>query len=365
MGIEIKGVDRPDEGRNFLKPVDRLGSHNTIELRVKYALGHVDGVNPELFPKHLFFVYTNDKGSQSYISGYPHHDPNLDSINRLDSPFGSIVRKGGEYKKNTPDYESYAHVGTISGDPQSVYKVYQDLKSKVQEIHDSNIPYGPFQNSNSTAVTALKDTLASRGIKFELPRDINDLASPGSMNNLNKPTEQSYQEALFYTKELTKRNVSPEVLQNARNTLQNLKQLHQTIQNLPQTVQQEVQKQWINLETELEKQIKEHIQSSSIQPPANFEQQQPERIRTLVAERLEALVAANGAPNSANEKDGRRLQGSDSKATESPFSPEFTRSTAELAERSRAFHEWTTGLRNDPGAAGEQRRFDGANSSEL
>jgi hypothetical protein len=107
--------------------------------------------------------------------------------------------------------------------------------------------------------------------------------------------------------------------------------------------------------------------TQSVFPVANYEQQ-PERIRNLVAERLGALVAANGAPDSANGyagEDTQRLQESDSRTTGAPFSPEFTRSTAELAERSRKFHEWTAGLKNDPESAREQRRFDGANASAL
>jgi A nuclease family of the HNH/ENDO VII superfamily with conserved AHH len=107
--------------------------------------------------------------------------------------------------------------------------------------------------------------------------------------------------------------------------------------------------------------------TESVSQVANYEQQ-PERIRDLVAERLGALVAANGTSDSANGyagEDTQRLQESDSRTTGTPFSPEFTRSTAELAERSRAFHEWTTGLKNAPGAAGEQRRFDGADASTL
>jgi A nuclease family of the HNH/ENDO VII superfamily with conserved AHH len=107
--------------------------------------------------------------------------------------------------------------------------------------------------------------------------------------------------------------------------------------------------------------------TQSVYQVANYEQQ-PERIRNLVAERLGALVAANGASDSANgyaRADAQRLQESDARTTGTPFSPEFTRSTAELAERSRAFHEWTTGLKNAPGAAGEQRRFDGADAATL
>ncbi len=107
--------------------------------------------------------------------------------------------------------------------------------------------------------------------------------------------------------------------------------------------------------------------TQSVSQVANYEQQ-PERIRNLVAERLGALVAANGAPDSTNgyaRADAQRSQESNPGTTGTLFTSDLTRCVSELADRSRAFHEWTTGLTSNSESAGEQRRFDGANSSAL
>jgi hypothetical protein len=253
MGIEVNLIDRSSQERPTLFPRQNLGLSNTIELRAKVALSpHVvpSDLNRDL--KHLFFVYTNDKGQKSYISGYPDHSLGLESLKNLGSPFGEIVRKGGEYKNNSPDYEPYVHVATISGDPQSVYKLYEDLKSQVEHIAQSHITYSPVQNSNSTAVTALKNALADRGIKFELPADISGAATPGSFNDLNLPKSvesqwlDAIEEAAFSSKELAKGNVSPEVLNVARGALQNLKYIcdngYPAAQQIIQTLEQQLEK---------------------------------------------------------------------------------------------------------------------------
>jgi hypothetical protein len=232
-------------------PREHLGARNTIELRAKTA---IDGTPL----KHLFFIYTNDKGQQSYIAGYPDHNLSLESLRNPGSPFGEIVWKGGEYKGSlpnrpgSPDYKPYIHVATISGEPQSVYKLYEDLKSQVQHIAQSHITYSPVQNSNSTAVTALKNALADRGIKFELPADISGAATPGSFNDLNLPKSvesqwlDAIEEAAFSSKELAKGNVSPEVLNVARGALQNLKYIcdngYPAAQQIIQTLEQQLEK---------------------------------------------------------------------------------------------------------------------------
>ncbi len=333
MGIEIKAINRTDEGRKVLKPTSELGSSNTIELRAKMALGP-DGSDPNLLPKHLFFVYTNDKNNKYYISGYPDHNPGPESIDHLDRPFGNIIRKGGEYEDGTPDFKPYVHVATITGDPQSVYAFYQDLKTKVANINDAKIPYGPFQNSNSTAVTALKDTLASRGIKFDIPRDVNGLATPGSMNNLDKPASQVYREAISSIKELAKENVSPEAVQNARNTLQDFKQLSQDIQNLPQAIQQGFYKQWEKLEKQLEEYDKlcESISTQSI-----TNELQPGQ--SLVAERIRAFFAANRSPELADRYASQRLQDSATRAIGTNSNNLETNSTIGREQRSTSSYE--------------------------
>jgi hypothetical protein len=232
-------------------PREHLGARNTIELRAKTA---IDGTPL----KHLFFIYTNDKGQQSYIAGYPDHNLSLESLRDPENPFGEIVKKGGEYKgelpgkPGSPDFKPYVNVATISGDPQSVYRLYEDLKSQVQHIAQSHITYSPVQNSNSTAVTAAKNALANRGIKFELPADIKGAATPGSMNDLNLPKSvetqwlDAIEEAIFSSKELAKGNVSPEVLNAARGALQNLKYIcdngYPAAQQIIQTLEQQIEK---------------------------------------------------------------------------------------------------------------------------
>jgi len=146
-----------------------LGAPNTIELRAK-DVQETGGV-----ADHLFLVYTNDKGQQFYLAGYPErHQP---------GNWGKIIVKGGEYGGRSPDWQPYIRIATVSGDPQSIYRLYQDLKTQFQRIANAKIPYNLRQNSNSAAMTAFRNGLRQMGINFRLPGDV---FAPGSENDLTR-----------------------------------------------------------------------------------------------------------------------------------------------------------------------------------
>jgi len=146
-----------------------LGNSNTIELRAK-DVGETWGA-----ADHLFLVYTNNKGEQFYLAGYPErYQP---------GNWGKIIMKGGEYNGNSSDWKPYIRIATVSGDPQSIYRLYQDLKTQFQRIVNAKIPYNLRQNSNSAAMTAFRNGLRQMGIDFRLPGDV---YAPGSENDLTR-----------------------------------------------------------------------------------------------------------------------------------------------------------------------------------
>jgi hypothetical protein len=114
--------------------------------------------------KHLYYVYTDNKGKQTYLSGYPDF-----STIRPTAPLGNIVGKTGDYKPNSPgkedgspDYAPSIKLVTYrssTNNPQEVAANFKLLQAEVQKIQDAKVPYNPKgPNSNSVAMQALSRT---------------------------------------------------------------------------------------------------------------------------------------------------------------------------------------------------------------
>jgi hypothetical protein len=135
---------RPDK-------IQSTSERNTIQLLAK-NVDETVGV-----AKHLYYVYTDNNGKQTYLSGYPDF-----STSRPTAPFGNVIGKTGEYKPDSPDYKPSIKLVTYrssTNNPQEVAANFKLLQAEVQKIQDAKVPYNPKgPNSNSVAMQALSRT---------------------------------------------------------------------------------------------------------------------------------------------------------------------------------------------------------------
>jgi hypothetical protein len=142
---------RPDK-------IQSTSERNTIQLLAK-DVDETVGV-----AKHLYYVYTDNNGKQTYLSGYPDFSTSIPT-----APFGNIIGKTGDYKPNSPgkkdgspDYKPSIKLVTYrssTNNPQEVAANFKLLQAEVKKIQDAKVPYnfkGP--NSNSVAMQALSRT---------------------------------------------------------------------------------------------------------------------------------------------------------------------------------------------------------------
>jgi hypothetical protein len=135
--------------------IKSISKRNTIQLLAK-DVDETVGV-----AKHLYYVYTDNNGKQTYLSGYPDF-----STSRPTAPFGNIIGKTGDYKPNSPgkddgspDYAPSVKLVTYrssTNNPQEVATNFKLLQAEVKKIQDAKVPYNPKgPNSNSVAMQAL------------------------------------------------------------------------------------------------------------------------------------------------------------------------------------------------------------------
>jgi hypothetical protein len=138
-----------DSTKQYSAPkIKSTSERNTIQLLAKDVKETV-GV-----AKHLYYVYTDNNGKQTYLSGYPDF-----STSRPTAPFGNIIGKTGEYKPDSPDYQPSVKLVTYrssTNNPQEVATNFKLLQAEVKKIQDAKVPYNPKgPNSNSVAMQAL------------------------------------------------------------------------------------------------------------------------------------------------------------------------------------------------------------------
>jgi hypothetical protein len=164
---------------------------NTIQLLAKEA--NSTGA------LHYYYVYTDNKGNQTYLSAYPENSY---------YPWGDLVTKTGTYQQGTPDYKPSVLIGTISGSAQDVASTFQGLKSEFTRVENANIAYAggdilhpKLDTSNSVVTTALYNCVSSSQIQLQDgkgPRsDVSlNIRAPGQSTQLllpvnSKDTEKS------------------------------------------------------------------------------------------------------------------------------------------------------------------------------
>jgi hypothetical protein len=146
--------------------IKSTSEHNTIQLLAKDAIPGINGI------KHLYFVYTDDKGKQTFLSGYPES---------VTPPWKNIKMETGQYKAGSPDYLPSIKLVTYrssTNNPQEVATNFKLLKAEVEKIQAAKIPYNPKgPNSNSVIMQALSRT--SQVSKIETP-NVNGVLSVGN-----------------------------------------------------------------------------------------------------------------------------------------------------------------------------------------
>lgn len=156
---------------------------------------------------HLFIVFTDGKGEESYLRGGPSkrgpgssgtssemsggsshgsgHDtsgsgsnPSASSDSGDSGPFGTIVTQYGPYQPGTIDWDPNAKTIEVANGPDACAK-YEQLKAQMDAISASKTRYSPLgPNSNSTVFSALRNV----GISPQLP---NGVWAPGAEMPIN------------------------------------------------------------------------------------------------------------------------------------------------------------------------------------
>jgi hypothetical protein len=158
MSLEKRYLQQPENGKRLTqKQIKDAAEPNTITLMARTA----GGVGPAT-ADHYFYLYTDDKGRQYTVSGFPQNDRSktgtLQNITNGGGDWGNIISKAAKYEKGTPDWGDATKVAVYrssTNNPQEVNIAWQNLREEYNKIGRAKIPYmlaGP--NSNSAAMTA-------------------------------------------------------------------------------------------------------------------------------------------------------------------------------------------------------------------
>lgn len=170
--------------RPYHDPAKGEGARNTIEIRYRSAFDKpVSTATAD--PKHLYAVYTDANGKQTWLGGFP------------ESPkgggFGRIISLTDTYKPGTADYGSagktlpYQRAAVISGSPAEVKALFAQMQTNGEKIDDAKVPYlGLTENSNSFIYTVTKAALDQKGTGIKLDWKALGGFTPGSGQDLNK-----------------------------------------------------------------------------------------------------------------------------------------------------------------------------------
>jgi hypothetical protein len=154
MSLEKRYLQQPENGKRLSqKQIQDAAEPNTITLMARTAAGKAD---------HYFYLYTDDKGKQYTVSGFPQNPDSLTGTvpNVLwgGGNWGNIVSKAAKYDEKSPDAGNATKVAVYrssKNNPQEVNRAWQYLRLGYSNIDRAKIPYlltGP--NSNSAAMTA-------------------------------------------------------------------------------------------------------------------------------------------------------------------------------------------------------------------
>jgi hypothetical protein len=113
---------------------------------------------------HLYYLYTNSKGEQFSLSGFPKNDRSkvplatIENLANGKGGWGPIIAKSGPFSPNTPDYHTSTRIAVYrspTNNPNEVARDWQLLKREYDKIVGAAISYRlNGYNSNSTAMTA-------------------------------------------------------------------------------------------------------------------------------------------------------------------------------------------------------------------
>jgi DNA-binding transcriptional regulator YhcF (GntR family) len=164
------------------KPSNITPEPNTIYLMARSAGPGVD---------HLYYLYTNSKGEQFSLSGFPKNDRSqvptatVDNFLNGGGGWGSIIRKAGSFSPGTPNYfysTRLAVYRSLTNNPNEVARDWQLLIREYDKIQGAAIPYRlNGHNSNSAAITAERNWGNSTDITV-INQQLNrtDINTPGS-----------------------------------------------------------------------------------------------------------------------------------------------------------------------------------------
>lgn len=154
MSLEKRYLQQPENGNRLKQAeIQATAEPNTITLMARTAAGKAD---------HYFHLYTNDKGEQYTVSGFP-QTPNsltgtVPNVLYGGGNWGNIISKAAKYDEKSPDAGNATKVAVYrssTNNPQEVNRAWQYLRLGYSNIDRAKIPYlltGP--NSNSAAMTA-------------------------------------------------------------------------------------------------------------------------------------------------------------------------------------------------------------------
>ena len=170
--------------RPYHDPAKGEGARNTIEIRYRSAFDKpVSTATAD--PKHLYAVYTDANGKQTWLGGFPESPKS--------GGFGRIISLTDGYKPGTADYGSagktlpYQRAATLSGSPAEVKALFAQMQANGKKIDEANIPYlGLTENSNSFIYTVTKAALDQKGTGINLDWKAMGGFTPGSGQDLNK-----------------------------------------------------------------------------------------------------------------------------------------------------------------------------------
>jgi hypothetical protein len=170
--------------RAYHDPAKGEGARNTIEIRYRSAFEKpVSTATAD--PKHLFAVYTDANGKQTWLGGFPESPKS--------GGFGRIISLTDGYKPGTADYGSagktlpYQRAAVLSGSPAEVKALFAQMQANGKKIDEANIPYlGLTENSNSFIYTVTKAALDQKGTGINLDWKAMGGFTPGTGQDLNK-----------------------------------------------------------------------------------------------------------------------------------------------------------------------------------
>ncbi len=164
------------------KPQNIKPEPNTIYLMARNAGPGVD---------HLYYLYTNSKGEQFSLSGFPKNDRSklpqatIENVLNGGGGWGPIISKSGPFLPNTPDYDYSTRLAVYrspTNNPSEVARDWQLLRREYSKIEGAAVPYRlNGYNSNSAAVTAERNLGNSTSIT-ETNQTYNrkDINTPGA-----------------------------------------------------------------------------------------------------------------------------------------------------------------------------------------